>query len=125
MNMSSGFIGNLIAYLLFDGDDEIDKNTRMTLGWILTSVSAAGSKPNSHHSAKETNFYLVALVAFLFRPTPWAEKPTANFLQTLKDSWALYITPNMMMFSLTMVFTGLSQSLWAGVYSAKIGYTIG
>ena len=42
MNMSSGFIGNLIAYLLFNGDEEIDKNTRMTLGWILTSISFAG-----------------------------------------------------------------------------------
>ena len=45
MNMSSGFIGNLIAFLLFNGDDEINKDTRMTLGWILTSVSIAGSKP--------------------------------------------------------------------------------
>jgi len=108
MNMSSGFIGNLIAFLLFNGDDEINKDTRMTLGWILTSVSIAGT-----------------LVAFLFRPTPWAEKPTANFLQTLKDSWTLFITPNMLMFSITMFYTGLNQSLWSGVYSAKIGYTMG
>ena len=42
--MSSGFIGNLIAFLLFNGKEDIDKNTRMTLGAILTSVSFAGEK---------------------------------------------------------------------------------
>jgi len=108
MNMSSGFIGNLIAYLLFNGDEEIDKNTRMTLGWILTSISFAG-----------------ALCGLLLRKTPWAEKEDSNFVQTIKDSWSLFVTRNMLMFSLTMFFTGLNQSLWAGVYSAKIGYTVG
>ena len=52
MNMSSGFIGNLIAYLLFNGDEEIDKNTRMTLGWILTSISFAGGA-KTHMMFKE------------------------------------------------------------------------
>ena len=42
--MSSGFIGNLIAFLLFNGKEDIDKDTRMTLGAILTSVSFAGEK---------------------------------------------------------------------------------
>ena len=42
--MSSGFIGNLIAFLLFNGKEDIDKDTRMTLGAILTSVSLAGEK---------------------------------------------------------------------------------
>ena len=31
----------------------------------------------------------------------------------------------MLMFSITMFYTGLNQSLWSGVYSAKIGYTMG
>merc|ERR1712154_115296 len=108
MNMSSGFIGNLIAYPLFNGDEEIDKNTRMPLGWILSSISFAG-----------------ALCGLLLRKTPWAEKEDSNFVQTIKDSWSLIMTRNMLMFSLTMFFTGLNQSLWAGVYSAKIGYTVG
>ena len=52
MNMSSGFIGNLIAFLLFNGKEDIDKDTRMTLGAILTSVSFAGekSKPSDPNS---------------------------------------------------------------------------
>jgi len=108
MNMSSGFIGNLIAFLLFNGKEDIDKDTRMTLGAILTSVSFAGS-----------------LVIFLFRPMPWAEKSDSNFLQTLKDSWSLFITPKMLMFCVTMAFTGFNQSLWAGVYSTCIGFTEG
>merc|ERR1712154_475590 len=91
-----------------NGDEEIDKNTRMTLGWILTSISFAG-----------------ALCGLLLRKTPWAEKEDSNFVQTIKDSWSLFVTRNMLMFSLTMFFTGLNQSLWAGVYSAKIGYTVG
>merc|ERR1712154_697038 len=108
MNMSSGFIGNLIAFLLFNGKEDINKDTRMTLGAILTSVSFAGS-----------------LVIFLFRPMPWAEKSDSNFLQTLKDSASLFITPKMLMFCVTMAFTGFNQSLWAGVYSTCIGFTEG
>ena len=48
--MSSGFIGNLIAFLLFNGKEDIDKNTRMTLGAILTSVSFAGERNHCDHS---------------------------------------------------------------------------
>ena len=44
---------------------------------------------------------------------------------TMRDSLKLFITPNMLLFSITMFFTGLNQTLWVGVYSGCIGFTKG
>ena len=111
MNMSSSVIGNLISYFLFQDQEILERDTWMTLGWILTSVTISG-----------------VLAMFLLRPTPWVEqnsKDDVNMLTTLRDSISLFTTANMLMFSVTMFFTGLNQSLWAGVYSGCIGWTKG
>ena len=109
MNMSSAVIGNLIAYFLFQDQEIIEKDTWMTLGAILTSVAGAG-----------------ILMMFALRPTPWVEKKDdVNMISTMKGSANLFSTSTMLMFSLTLFFTGLNQSLWAGVYSACIGFTEG
>ena len=112
MNMSSSIIGNLISYFLFQDEEIIQEKTWETLGAILTSVAGAG-----------------IIVMLFLQPTPWADKEEdredVNMVKTLKDSFKLFITSNMLTFSLTMFFTGLNQSLWAGVYSACIGYTKG
>jgi len=109
MNMSSAFIGNLFAYFLFKDSDLIEKGTRMTMGYVLTACSGAG----------------IALM-FLLRPTPWAEeKSQESMLTTLKNSWKLFLTRDMLMFSITLFYTGLNQTLWGGVYSTCIGYTEG
>ena len=110
MNMSSSIIGNLISFFLFQDQEIIKETTWMTLGAILTAVAGAG-----------------ILTMFLLQPTPWADKEDedVNMINTMKDSMKLFITSNMLTFSITMFFTGLNQSLWAGVYSACIGYTKG
>lgn len=111
MNMSSSVIGNLISYFLFQDQEILERDTWMTLGWILTSVTISG-----------------VLAMFLLRPTPWVEKKSkdeVSMLTTLRDSISLFTTANMLMFSVTMFFTGLNQSLWAGVYSGCIGWTKG
>ena len=109
--MSSSVIGNLISYFLFQDQEILERDTWMTLGWILTSVTISG-----------------VLAMFLLRPTPWVEKKSnddVSMLTTLNDSISLFTTANMLMFSVTMFFTGLNQSLWAGVYSGCIGWTKG
>jgi len=109
MNMSSNIIGNLIAYFLFLDQEIIQEKTWMTLGGILLSVAGAGT-----------------LVMFLLRPTPWIDtKEDVNFWSTLKDSARLFSTSTMLIFSITLFYTGLNQGLWAGVSSATIGFTEG
>ena len=109
MNMSSAFAGNTFAYFLFKGKDQIEKSTRMTLGWVLTAASGVG----------------IACM-FLLRPTPWAEKKGQDtMLTTLKKSGKLFTTKQMLLFSITMFYTGLNQTLWGGVYSTCIGFTEG
>ena len=40
-------------------------------------------------------------------------------------SWRLLCSPNMLVLCVTLLFTGLNQSLWAGIYSGCIGFTKG
>jgi len=110
MNMSSALAGNLFAYFLFKDEEFIYKETRMTLGWVLTAASGVG-----------------ILIMLLLRPTPWAEKEGEqdSMVTTLKKSFKLFTTNEMLLFSITMFFTGLNQTLWAGVYSTCIGFTGG
>ena len=73
-------------------------------------------------------FSFLSNILPVLRPTPWVEKKSkddVSMLMTLKDSVSLFTTTNMLMFSVTMFFTGLNQSLWAGVYSGCIGWTKG
>ena len=110
MNMSSAFAGNTFAYFLFKDEEFITKDTRMTLGYVLTAASGVG-----------------IAIMFLLRPTPWAEKegPKDSMLTTLKKSGKLFTTKEMLLFSITMFYTGLNQTLWGGVYSTCIGFTGG
>ena len=66
------------------------------------------------------------LAMFLLRPTPWIEKAEdVSFLGTMRSCWRLFCSPNMLVLCVTLLFTGLNQSLWAGIYSGCIGFTKG
>jgi len=106
MNMSSAIIGNLLAFFLFRGVTDIPEDKKNILAIILTSVSAVG-----------------VLLIFGLRPTPWAAQPKVSMVETLKDSGKLFVTRDMLILSITLFYTGLHQSMWAGVYSTCIGYT--
>ena len=109
MNTSSTCIGNLFAYYLFKDKEFIEKDTRITLGSVLTVVSSVG----------------IALMFFL-RPTPWAEHHSKDsMLTTFKNTIKLLLTKEMLMFSITLFYTGLHQTLWGGVYSTSIGFMRG
>ena len=66
------------------------------------------------------------LAMFLLRPTPWVERAEdVSFLGTMRGCWRLFCSPNMLVLCVTLLFTGLNQSLWAGIYSGCIGFTKG
>jgi len=108
MNMSSSFIGNTLAFFLFRKEDKIEEETKTVFTIILMAVSGVGT-----------------LLILTFRPTPWAEKSgEVSMVETLKDSWKLLLTRNMSIFCITLFFTGLNQSIWGGVYTTCIGFTM-
>jgi len=109
MVQSSIFIGNLFAYFMFRGEEFISTGIRTTVGAVLLTVTLAG-----------------VLTMLLLRPTPWArdigvdqEGPSA----VLKASGRLFITKEMLLLSVTFLYTGLQLSIWSGVYPTCVGFT--
>jgi len=108
MNSSSQFIGNLFAYFVFKDEEYITENRKNILAYGLTGVSAVG-----------------VILMFFLRPTPWIKKKQdVSLVETLKESWYLLLTPDMALFTLILFYTGIQQSVWAGVYSGAIGFSI-
>ena len=63
---------------------------------------------------------------FFLRPTPWVKQHSKDsMVTTFKDTVKLFLTRDMLMFSFTLFYTGLHQTLWGGVYSTSIGFTKG
>jgi len=109
MLQSSIFIGNIFAYFMFTGEEFISSSVRTTVGVVLLSITGAG-----------------VLVMLLLRPTPWArdivasnDSPTA----ALRSSGKLFMTKDMLMLSVTFLYTGLQLSIWSGVYPTCVGFT--
>ena len=40
-----------------------------------------------------------------------------------QDSGRLFVTKEMLLFTITMFYTGLNQTIWGGVYTTCIGFT--
>lgn len=107
----SGLIGNLFVFFMFSGQEYISKSVRTTVGVVLLAVTAGG----------------VALM-LLLRPTTWARPSgsesdgTTSPSQALRDSFRLFLTPDMLMLSVTFFYTGLQLSIWSGVFPTCIGF---
>jgi len=109
MLQCSIFIGNIFVYFMFAGEQFISTSVRTTVGVVLLSITGAG-----------------VLVMLLLRPTPWArdivasnESPT----EALRNSGRLFMTRDMLMLSITFLYTGLQLSIWSGVYPTCVGFT--
>lgn len=109
MLQCSIFIGNVFVYFMFAGQEFISTSVRTTVGIVLLSITGAG-----------------VLVMLLLRPTPWVsdnvarnESPT----EALRNSGRLFMTKDMLMLSITFLYTGLQLSIWSGVYPTCVGYT--
>jgi len=109
MLQSSIFIGNIFAYFMFTGEEFISTSVRTTVGVVLLSITAAG-----------------VLTMLLLRPTPWARDTIASNespAAALRSSWKLFMTKDMLMLSVTFLYTGLQLSIWSGVYPTCVGFT--
>lgn len=109
MLQSSIFIGNMFAYFMFTGEEFISSSVRTTVGVVLLSITAAG-----------------VLFMFLLRGTPWARDTAASNespTSALRSSGKLFLTKDMLMLSVTFLYTGLQLSIWSGVYPTCVGFT--
>merc|ERR1719244_1199800 len=112
MLQMSGFIGNIFAYFMFNGEEFITSSTRTVVGIVLLSVTVAG----------------VVLTLF-FQPTPWnSDNRSSNSspispAQALKSSFTLFLTQDMLLLSVTFFYTGLQLNIWSGVFATSIGFS--
>lgn len=105
------FIGNTFVYFTFRGLEEINKTVRIFVILTLSSVGVGG------------------LLILLFLPkatrddeteaTDKPESPWSAFVGAVK----LFCTFNMLLLSITFIYTGLELGFWSGVYSSCIGFT--
>merc|ERR1711936_1537773 len=103
----SGLIGNIFAFFMFNGQEYISTSVRTTVGIVLLAITLSG----------------VAVMALL-RPTSWdttSEQATSPS-KALWDSFALFLTTDMLLLSITFFYTGLQLSIWSGVYPTSVGF---
>ena len=107
MLQMSTFIGNTFAYFMFRGKEFIDTPTRRIVGAVLLAVTVAGT-----------------LCMLLLRPTPWVtSQATESPRAALKNAWRFFMTREMMLLSLTFLYTGVQLSFWSAVYPTAVGFT--
>jgi len=105
----SGVTGNIAVYLLFQGVQVIEKDTRIRTGAALTAMCFTGQ-----------------LLTLFLRPTPWEnqkEKKKSNPVQSFMSCLKLLGTPDMLKLSLSFLYSGFETSFWAGVFPSCIGFT--
>lgn len=124
---SSQFAGNLFVYFIFT-KEKIDKQQRMIVFGVLTGLSVVGTvvllvmrkSPQKlslgeaegvSHADKELRL-----------PEPRREKPLVAAWNAFVDAIRLFLTPNMLLLSLTFIYTGLVLTFYSGVYSNSIGF---
>lgn len=114
--LSSLFFGNIFVYFQFLNKTHIDEDTRRILFIVLSVVSLIG----------------LIFFSLLRQVSPKDDDELGNNTPALRDTTALgefknagklFITPNMMLLSITFFYTGLELSFFSGVYSPSIGFT--
>lgn len=124
----SQFIGNFIVYFVFDSA-KIEKSQRTMVFGVLVSLSIVGTllliamkKPPQKLSLGEAEGVSSADKE-LQMPEPAREKPLLAAWQAFTDAFKLFITPRLLLLSLTFIYTGLALTFYSGVYSNSIGFT--
>ncbi|CAG9771130.1 unnamed protein product [Ceutorhynchus assimilis] len=114
MLQMSMFVGNTFVYFVFRGKDTVDSTTRQIVVWVLSAIALAG------------------LVVMVFFPKPPKKEEDADTehipapsgpVAALKGAVRLFFTKNMLLLSVTSLYTGLELGFWSGVYSSCIGFT--
>ncbi|KAG6445872.1 hypothetical protein O3G_MSEX004166 [Manduca sexta] len=119
MLQCSMFFGNLFVFIKFQGKTHIDVETRNVVFGALTGVCAVG-------------------IVFLLLLRPTRRAPPAlddakveivthdaeGPLEAFKGALKLFCTKDMLLLSITFIYTGIELSFFSGVYSPSIGFTL-
>ncbi|XP_077269145.1 UNC93-like protein MFSD11 [Temnothorax americanus] len=123
----SQFAGNLFVSLIFTKPN-IDHEQRTIVFSVLTSVAVIGigvllflRKTPQKLSLGEAEGVSNADKE-LRLPEPKREKPLVTAWRAFVDAIKLFLTSNMLILSLTFIYTGLELTFYSGVYSNSIGF---
>ncbi|KAF9806441.1 hypothetical protein SFRURICE_001236 [Spodoptera frugiperda] len=119
MLQCSMFFGNLFVFIKFQGKTQIDAETRNVVFGALTGVCAVGlvflmllrpakRMPNIEDAKGE-------IVTHEVQESP---------LDAFKGALKLFCTRDMLLLSVTFIYTGVELSFFSGVYSPSIGFTL-
>lgn len=113
----SMFFGNIFVYFQFQDKTSIDSDTRRIVVAVLLGVAVLGIvflcslRPVSDNSSDADNELRES-------QTGWDSAVFA-----LKEAGRLFVTKDMMLLSVTFLYTGLELSFFSGVYGSSIGFT--
>ncbi|KAL6262460.1 hypothetical protein P5V15_007545 [Pogonomyrmex californicus] len=125
---TSQFAGNLFVFFIFT-EPNINKEQRTIVFSVLTSLAVLGTlillvlrKSPQKLTLGEAEGVSSADKE-LRLPEPRHEKPLLTAWHAFTDALKLFVTPNMMLLSLTFIYTGLELTFYSGVYSSSVGFT--
>ncbi|CAL7940837.1 unnamed protein product [Xylocopa violacea] len=125
---TSMFAGNLFVYFMFT-DEKIDAPKRKLVFGVLTALAILGTcilatlRRVSQRLVLGEAEGVSSADKELRIPEPAREKPLLAAWHAFKDAFFLFVTPRMLLLSLTFVYTGLVLTFYSGVYSSSIGFT--
>lgn len=134
------FFGNLFVYFQFQGKTNIDAHTRRVIFTALCSVAIVGvifltmlkrsgaagtlavitddqQQQQQHQTEKSRDVDAESTTAVV-------EAETLGVWQAFRAAVRLFFTREMLLLSITFVYTGLELSFFSGVYSPSIGFTL-
>ncbi|KAL0116578.1 hypothetical protein PUN28_009905 [Cardiocondyla obscurior] len=124
---TSQFAGNLFVFFIFTSPT-IEDNQRTIVFSVLTGLAVIGTvvllllrKTPQKLSLGEAEGVSNADKE-LRLPEPRREKPLVAAWRAFMDAIRLFFTPNMLLLSLTFIYTGLELTFYSGVYSSSIGF---
>ncbi|XP_012538771.1 UNC93-like protein MFSD11 [Monomorium pharaonis] len=123
----SQFAGNLFVFFIFN-KPTIDKDQRLIVFSVLTGVAVIGTM--ALLALRKTPQRLLLGEAEgvsnadkeLRLPEPRREEPLLAAWRAFLDAIKLFLTSNMLLLSLTFIYTGLELTFYSGVYSSSIGF---
>ena len=138
--ISSHFFGNIFAFSLFRDLEDIDSHTRSLVGSVLLTVTSVGAvlllalrpPPESagqeaaeeaSSTASEKHNSAAVVKDEKVRVVPVKRTTLPSPVGALLASGRLFATRNMLLLSLTFLYTGLHLNLWSAVYGTCLGFT--